>query len=184
MLFGQENSLHHHAGIEIIYSRNKKIIVTVDGKKICLNPGEFVLISSEALHSVMPSSGSVQQDIMYVSFQSDYLQQMSPYLRNHEISRDSSKTTEEAKIRLAELCEQLREYAEKSSESEARHFETNQILFAMLQMIYIIFAWIICKFNGDCTHYNSFTGNISRLCCPLCFKPLFCAVAGAVFDCI
>lgn len=127
--------LHHHDGIEIIYSRNKKLTVTVDGKKTCLNPGEFVLISSGALHSVMPSSGSTQQDIMCVSFQSDYLQQMSPYLRNHEIGV-TSKTPEKAKSRLAELCGQLREYAEKSPESEALRFETNQILFAMLQMIF------------------------------------------------
>lgn len=77
-----EVPLHWHPGAEIIYSRNKRIRIVIDGEKIDVKPGEFVLISSFALHAVEPEPDTVHQDVMSVTFQSRYLEQFG-YTREY-----------------------------------------------------------------------------------------------------
>lgn len=124
--------LHWHSGSELIYSRNKEICTTIDGKRNIVYPGEFILISSYALHAVEPKQDDVRQDIMSISFQAEYLERMLPNIRSYAISRDASGVTEESRNKLRNLCEQLRCQLEKQSD----YLETNWLLFGILQMMY------------------------------------------------
>lgn len=124
--------LHWHPGSELIYSRNKEITVIIDGKRVVVHPGEFALISSYALHAIEPKHDHIRQDILSISFQVEYLKRMMPDMCSSIISREAPGVTEETRERLGNLCEQLREQMEKQSE----YFETNQLLFGILQMVY------------------------------------------------
>ena len=126
---------HWHPAPELIYSRNRELVVNIEGKKICLKPGGFVLVSSYALHSIHPKLGAERQDVMSIVFQSGYLERMLPQLRSYKISQDAPKATDEAKAQIIRFCEQLRQQIEKQSD----FFETNQILFSILQLIYTDF---------------------------------------------
>lgn len=57
---------------------------------------------------------------------------MLPNLRDCIISRDAPGATGETLNKFRDLCEQLRCQLEKQSE----YFETNQLLFGILQMMY------------------------------------------------
>ena len=132
--------LHRNAGIKLIYSRNKNMAVTVDGDRFCLCPGEFILISNNALYSMVPEMEDAVQDVMIISFQPDYLRKMYSCVWNCEISRNAPEATEDTKAWMAVICGRLREYAEESFENEKRHFEMNQLLFAVLQTIFHSFV--------------------------------------------
>lgn len=97
-----------------------------------IHPGEFVLISSYALHAIEPKRDDIRQDVLSISFQVEYLEQMMPDMCSHIISREAPGVTQETCEKLVNLCEQLRKQLEKKSE----YFETNQILFGILQIIY------------------------------------------------
>ena len=124
--------LHWHPGSELIYSRNKEITVIIDGKREVVQPGGFVLISSYALHAIEPKHDDIRQDVLSISFQVEYLERMMPGVRSHIISREAPGVTRETCEKLENLCEQLRKQVEKQSE----YFETNQLLFGILQMVY------------------------------------------------
>lgn len=124
--------LHWHSSSELIYSRNKEIFVTIEGKRNVVRPGEFILISSYDLHAVEPKQDDVCQDIMSIAFQAEYLERMLPNLRSYTISRDAPGATEELRNRFRDLCEQLRIHLDKRSD----YFETNRLLFGILQMMY------------------------------------------------
>ncbi len=128
--------LHRHPGMELIYSRNRMSTVTIDGKQVLLQPGDFVLVSSYALHSIVPSPGDKRQDVMSISFQENYLRQMCPYFWDYEVNKDAPGATEEAKKRMVRLCECLRNQVEDSEKDKERYFQNNQLLFAMMQLIY------------------------------------------------
>lgn len=140
--------LHRNSGIKLIYSRNKNMAVTVDGNRFCLCPGEFILISNNALYSIIPENEDVIQDVMIISFQPDYLRRMYPCSWNCEISRNAPGAVEDTKTWMAMLCGRLREYAEESLEDGNRHFEINQLLFAILQMIFCSFLAGHQKISG------------------------------------
>lgn len=124
--------LHWHPAPELIYSRNKEITVIIDTKRVVVRPGEFVLISSYALHAVEPKQDNIHQDVLSISFQSGYLKRIMPDICKYVISRDAPGVTDEIHDKFADLCEQLRKQVEKQSE----YFETNRLLYAMLQMMY------------------------------------------------
>lgn len=131
--------LHRNSGIKLIYSRNKNMAVTVDGTRHCLCPGEFILISNNALYSIIPENEDAIQDVMIISFQSDYLRKMYPCFWNCEISRNAPGAEEDAITWMVMLCGRLREYVEESLENKNRHFAVNQLLFAILQTIFYSF---------------------------------------------
>lgn len=124
--------LHWHPGSELIYSRNKEITVIIEGKRSVVHPGEFVLISSYALHAIEPKHDDVRQDVLSISFQTEYLERMMPGVCGYIITREAPGVTQETREKLRNLCEQLRKQVEKQSE----YFETNQLLFGILQMVY------------------------------------------------
>lgn len=130
---------HRNSGIKLIYSRNKNMTVTVDGNRTCLCPGEFILISNNALYSIIPETDDVTQDVMIISFQPDYLRGMYSCSWDCEVSGDAPGAAKDTKAWMATLCRQLREYVEEYSENEIRHFEINQLLFAILQTIFYEF---------------------------------------------
>ena len=124
--------LHWHPSSELIYSCNKEITVIIDGKRTVVHPGEFALISSYAIHAIEPKHDDVRQDVLSISFQVEYLERMMPDVCSYTISRDAPGVTQETREKLRNLCEQLRKQLEKQSE----YFETNQLLFGILQMVY------------------------------------------------
>ncbi|MCD8189975.1 MAG: AraC family transcriptional regulator [Clostridiales bacterium] len=128
--------LHWHEAAELIYTRNQELSVAIDGKNHVVHPGEFILISSYALHAVIPSPHVEHQDVMSVAFQLQYLERMWPNIRDLVIDRDAPGASEQAVSDLKLLCEQLRTQMDMEYESNVRHFVTNQILFMMLQVIY------------------------------------------------
>lgn len=132
----QDVPLHWHPASELIYTRNRQLTVTIDGEKNVVEPGDFVLVSSYALHSVLPGPGEERQDVMSVTFQVEYLNRMYPGLDEIEISRSAPAAGETAREQLRSLCRQLREQVGSMPETEFGHFVTNQLLFAMLQLIY------------------------------------------------
>lgn len=50
----QSVPLHWHLSPEIVYTRNQNLSVMVEGEHFTVSPGECVLISSRALHSIEP----------------------------------------------------------------------------------------------------------------------------------
>ncbi len=124
--------LHWHPGSELIYSRNKEITVVIDGNRVLVHPGEVALISSYTLHAVIPKQDDVHQDVMSITFQTSYLERMLPRLRSYVIDSYAPGATDESRRRLRESCEQLREQLEK----QAEYFETNRLLFGILEMVY------------------------------------------------
>lgn len=131
--------LYRNSGIKLIYSRNKSMTVTVDGNRNCLCPEECILVSNNALYSIIPETNDAIQDVMIISFQPDYLRRMYSGFWNSEIIRTEPAAEEDTKTWMAMLCGHLRKYAEESLENEIRHFEINQLLFAILQMIFYSF---------------------------------------------
>lgn len=130
-----EVPLHWHPGAEIIYSRNKRIRIVIDGEKIDVKPGEFVLISSFALHAVEPEPDMVHQDVMSITFQCRYLEQMFPEISNYIVSERAPGVSAESKKKMQELLEQLRQNVELPK----KYFVTNKILFEILNLMYTEF---------------------------------------------
>ena len=130
--------LQRNSGVKLIYSRNsnKDITITIDGNRTCLGSGEFAFVSSNALYSMIPETGNDIQDVMIISFQPDYLRRMYSCLGDYDISGDAPKAAKDMKAWMAMLCEQLYEHVEESSENEKRHFEVDQLLFTMMQIIF------------------------------------------------
>lgn len=128
--------MHWHPGPELIYTRNRELTVMIDGEKNIVHPGEFILISSYALHSVVPSPSPERQDVLGVTFQIRSVEQIYPNVQDLEISRDSSLASEESRMQMVSLCEQLRKHLESVNAKSDKHFETNRIVFSMLQMMY------------------------------------------------
>ena len=123
---------HWHPAPELIYSRNRDLLITIDGKKELIKAGSVFLISSYALHSVHPAPSEIRQDVMSICFQSHYLERMLPQMRSCVVSQNGPKATDESRSKLTGYCEQLREHIEK----QADFFETNQLLFTILHLIY------------------------------------------------
>lgn len=124
--------LHCHPEPELIYSRNKNITVIIDGKKAKLGPGEFALISSFALHAVEPEQDSIHQDVLSITFQLNYLEQMFPDMRKAVISAHAPDIADESRQKMCALFEQLR----KNVELPEKHFVTNKVLFEILDLMY------------------------------------------------
>jgi AraC-like DNA-binding protein/quercetin dioxygenase-like cupin family protein len=124
--------MHWHPGPELIYSRNKCITIYIDGEKHTLMPGDFTLISSFAVHAVEPSEDNIHQDILSVTFQAKYLEQMFPQMRSSHISLDAPGATEESRQQMCGLLEELR----KNVELQEKHFVTNKLLFEILSLMY------------------------------------------------
>lgn len=124
--------LHWHPEPELIYSRNKKITVIIDENRIELGPGEFVLISSFALHAVEPDEDEIHQDVMSITFQSGYLERMLPEMLKYTISHRAQNATDESRQRMSELLENLRDHLEPKRD----YFFINMILFSILQLMY------------------------------------------------
>lgn len=125
--------LHWHPGPELIYSLNKNITVIIDGEHFPIEPGEFALVSSYALHAVEPDSNNTPtQDILSITFQARYLERMQPNLRNLIIDKDAASTDPGAKEQLQEDCLLLHKQLENCSD----YFEINRILFSILHNIY------------------------------------------------
>lgn len=128
--------LHWHPGPELIYPRNRELTVTVDGVKQIIRPGEFALISSYALHSVVPAYDSVRQDVLGITFHAIKLEQISPQLTKRSISRNAPNATDASRRQMIELCEQLRQHVENVNKEETHSLKINRILFSMLELIY------------------------------------------------
>lgn len=127
-----EVPLHWHPGLELIYTRNKDITIIIDGEKEELKSGEFVLISSFALHAVNPKQDSVCQDVLSITLQSRYIEQMHPEIRNCAMSAHAPCATDESRQKMCELLEQLR----KNVEFPKKHFMTNKLLFEILNLLF------------------------------------------------
>lgn len=128
--------LHWHHGPELIYSRNKNITVTVDGRKVRIKPGEFVLISSMSIHSVEPSQDDVHQDVMSVTFRAGVLEKVMPEIKLTAISENAPDAGPAARARMLELLEGLRCHVDVNK----GHFQTNAYLFAILELVYTNFV--------------------------------------------
>ncbi len=136
----QDVPLHWHPGSELIYSRNRELTIIIDGKRYLLPPGDFILITSCALHAVLPAPSDLPQDTMSISFQVSYLERMLPNISNLAIDRHAPGATEEDVARMQALCERLRTHVELEREDESRYFETNQILYSILDLMYSVFS--------------------------------------------
>ncbi len=151
----QDVPLHWHPGSELIYSRNRELTVIIDGKRYLLPPGDFILISSYALHAVLPSPSDVPQDTMSISFQVSYLERMMPNLSHLTVDRHAPGATEADVAQMKSLCEQLRRHVDLEWEDESRYFETNKLLYSILDLMYTIF----CTGERDHTRGNSSPNN-------------------------
>ncbi len=132
----QKVPYHWHSGPELIYTRNREITVTVDGVKNVVCPGEFILISSFALHAVVPSPDDIRQDVLGVTFQGKHLESVCPGIGGLHISRDADGATDDAKQQMIQMCEQLRRHIERDGVAAEMNFKTNAILYAMLDSMY------------------------------------------------
>jgi YesN/AraC family two-component response regulator len=124
--------MHWHPGSELIYSRNKRIHVYIDGVEQIVEPGGFALISSFAVHSIEPDHNGIHQDVLSVTFQEKYLEQMFPQMSHSHISLDAPKATAESRQKMHDLLEELRENVEHAG----KHFATNKLLFEILGLVY------------------------------------------------
>ncbi|MCD8190808.1 MAG: helix-turn-helix transcriptional regulator [Clostridiales bacterium] len=77
---------------------------------------------------------------MSISFQVSYLERMMPNLSHLAVDRHASGATEEDVARMQALCEQLRAHVDLERESESRYFETNKILYSILDLMYSAFC--------------------------------------------
>lgn len=144
----QDVPLHQHPSSELIYSRNREIAVTIDGEKKVIHPGEFLLISSYALHAVIPSKNPGNQDVMSITFQTSYLQRMLPDIREMKISREAPGATLEAVREMESLCEQLREQV-LQGRNQTKQFETNRLLYEILKRMYSDFFCGMQEWNQE-----------------------------------
>ncbi len=132
----QSVPLHWHPGPELIYTRNRKLTVTIDGVKNVVSPGEFIIISSCALHSVIPTPDHTRQDVLGITFHAEYLEHICPNLGELVISRNAPGVTADSYKKMIVFCEQLRKHVAKGENSGPANFETNKLLFSILQMMY------------------------------------------------
>ncbi len=131
--------VHWHPGPEVIYSRNRKLTVTIDSRKHTLLPGDFILVSSYALHATCTEAAEGRQDVMSISFQLPRLETVVPNIGELVISRDAPKATEDAKIRMRQLCEQIRSQQDITESDDRQFLITNQLLYTMLYLMYTDF---------------------------------------------
>lgn len=132
----QEVPVHWHPDPEVIYSRNKELAVTINGKTSIVSPGGFILISSYALHAIRPSASDEIQDVLSVTFKQSYLEHMIPEMTRTEISAFAPKATDESRRRMTNLLESLRANLDRSGE----FLKTNADIFAILDLMYHDFS--------------------------------------------
>ncbi len=132
----QDVPLHWHPASELIYSGNREIAVTIDGERQTVYPGEFILINSYALHSVIPSKLPGSQDVMSITFHTGYLERMMPGIQEMKVSRKAEGATVNAVQNMTALCKQLREQVGTRNGDPTKQFRTNQLLFEILQSMY------------------------------------------------
>lgn len=133
----QDVPLHWHHGPELIYSRNQDIELIIDTKKTIIHPGECVLISSGAIHNVIPKKQIRNQDVMSFTFKGTYIEKLYPKLRQTKISYMSPSSTDENRKDLVECCEKLYTIIKQDSKD---YFAVNEVLFHILGLIFNCFV--------------------------------------------
>ena len=131
----QPAPLHWHPGPEIVYSRNQQLKVIINGECVDVAEQECALISGGALHSVEPKLNKRGQDVLSISFDGVYLERMFPELQTKKISYLTG--TDKSREELNALCEKIHGLVEMKKRD---YFKLNEILFAMLGLIYREFA--------------------------------------------
>ncbi len=135
----QTMPLHWHPSSEVIYSRNQELDVVIDGKSYAVHPGEFILISSYALHTIIPKLDIHDQDVMSIGMQVSFLESMYPDLQKMVVSREAPNATDADIKKMEELCEDLLTEIEKEEKSNVHNFTVNQIIYDILNLMYSAF---------------------------------------------
>ena len=131
----QSVPLHWHLGPEVLYSRNQKLSVVVEGERFTVSPGECLLISSGSLHSIEPKINEKGQDVLSIGFNGAYLGKMYPAMRRSHICY--LEGTPESRIKLNELCEEIHQIVEQDA---IDYLKLNYLLFGMLILMYTEFV--------------------------------------------
>ncbi len=132
----QPMPLHWHPSSEVIYSRNQELNVVIDGESYEVHPGGFILISSYALHTVIPKLDIRDQDVMSIGMQVSFLESMYPDLQKMVVSRDAPGATKDDVEKMEDLCENLLTEIEKGGKSKVHNFAVNQIIYDILNLMY------------------------------------------------
>ncbi|MDD3220671.1 MAG: AraC family transcriptional regulator [Lachnospiraceae bacterium] len=131
--------VHWHAGTELIYVRSQMHRVIIEGQNYMVHPGEFILVNSNDLHSVVPSYLDEPQDGLGITFNMSYLEKMWPNLRECRIDGHGPHATEDSRKKMIEYCELIREQTAELKEKRENYFSINQTLFAILHLMYTDF---------------------------------------------
>lgn len=129
----QNVPLHWHTGPELIYSRNQEMTIMVDMEKNYVRPGECILISSGAIHSIEPKLMKKDQDVMSIVFDGVLIEKMYKNLRNTKICMYQATVSDLDRYQLVEYCEKIRKLLD---EEPLDLFALNELLYKILGLIF------------------------------------------------
>lgn len=145
----QDVPLHWHKGAEMLYARQGRLRVFVDGRSVTIEEGQFCLISPNARHAIHPMPRSTGQSVLSVTFDDRQIARLAPGLHDRYLKQGLpiGRGTAWPDADLELICEDLI-VSLADDTSELRFIRAARLVFQLLEHIYTHYASESCELSA------------------------------------